>query len=97
MHFEAATATTLWFEQWHTFSGLTYAASCAGLLTLCVVHKAIDAYRCRFYEQYVQTLQVMRFDETHIVEANNTQEEKKLLGCARYRHSQRLCTFVARL
>ncbi|KAL0018555.1 hypothetical protein WJX77_002572 [Trebouxia sp. C0004] len=64
MHFEATTATTLWFEQWHTFSGLT------------------------FYEQYVQNLQVMPLDERQIVEANDTQQEN--LGCARYRHSQRL-------
>lgn len=53
MSFEASTAVTLWFKQWHTHSLGTYLLSCAGLVALCLFHEILHAYRNAFHEQYV--------------------------------------------
>ena len=53
MSFEASTAVTLWFKQWHTHSLGTYLLSCAGLVALCLLHEILHAYRNAFHEQYV--------------------------------------------
>lgn len=53
MSFEASTAVTLWFQQWHTHSLGTYLLSCGGLIALCLFHEILNAYRNYFHEQYV--------------------------------------------
>ena len=53
MSFEASTAVTLWFKQWHTHTLGTYLLSCGGLIVLCLFHEILHAYRNSFHEQYV--------------------------------------------
>ena len=55
MSFEASTAVTLWFKQWHTHSLGTYLLSCVGLIALCLFHEILHAYRNAFHEQYVSS------------------------------------------
>lgn len=53
MSFEASTAVTLWFKQWHTHTLGTYLLSCGGLIVLCLFHEILHAYRNSFHEQFV--------------------------------------------
>ena len=53
MSFEASTAVTLWFKEWHTHTLGAYLLSCGGLIVLCLLHEILHAYRNSFHEQYV--------------------------------------------
>ena len=53
MTFEASTAVTLWLKQWHTHSWGSYFVSCIGLVTLCLLHEALSAFRNQFHEDFV--------------------------------------------
>lgn len=62
MSFEASTAVTLWFKQWHTHTLGTYLLSCGGLVALCLFHEILHAYRNSFHEQYVSSPREAQYD-----------------------------------
>lgn len=66
MSFEASTAVTLWFKQWHTHTLGTYLLSCGGLIVLCLLHEILHAYRNSFHEQYVSRPGEAQYDRLHL-------------------------------